>query len=58
MVLSVGSVDANCCSVVITARALACWDINFIFIDALLLCLEGNLKVYRLKQKILLRHTE
>lgn len=58
MVLNVGSVHANCCLVVITARALAHWDINFLFINALLLCLERNLKVYRLKQKILLRHTE
>lgn len=58
MVLNVGSVHANCCLVVITARALAHWDINFLFIDALLLCLEGNLKAHRLKQEILLRRTE
>lgn len=58
MVLNVGSVHANCCLVVITARALARWDINFLFIDALLLCLEGNLKAHRLKKEILLRRTE
>lgn len=58
MVLNVGSVDANCCLVVIIARAPARWDINFLFIDALLLCLEENLKAYRLKQEILLRRAE